>query len=559
MFVKKLIFMFVLLVIAPLGLACEQQYRYSTEVTSTSPHKMTQANKVVFESLLTVKSVTNLKQDNWWAIKADNVILNVANQLMNADSYEIPFAFKLNDDGMIVKFWYPLPLSNEKKALLSTLAYNFQYKRDTENGEFSDETEQETVYRYEYKKTIDKSEILKIKRSVVKPLANQLSKVTIIDSVNKITVDNCLIKQSSGHEKFEFISEITGLSFNVEYTSSLKNNFPRIASDLYNLPNELADWPSYKKPALSEEKKEKQIKELHRWVNQFDPKASDVFDVVNKLENYEASLVSLIALFSKNTLSNNSNMRLINALGVLDSEQSQLLLINMVRSPTLDANSRFRALQSLTTGSNSFSDDAELILKEVMSDGIESDDPIVANSLLPTIGIALGNRLGSNENNILLDALADELSNASDNTKKSQLLVAMGNTRSEIFSDIIINASQDTSSLVRRDSAYALGKINTASAYDALGSMLVDNKLNYSTSVEMQVIKSFANYTLKENELSLIADIADNAKNTKLRQTAIDTIITQPKEVRVPALKNLLKSETNVKTYQKIINGIHSQ
>jgi HEAT repeat protein len=536
------------------GLACDRQYIYSTEVTSTPTAKPTQHGLSTFKSVLTVKAVSFLGKKNWWGIKADQVVMKINGQRIDSHDYEIPFAFRLDKSGMIEKFWYPDSLSYQQKEKLSGLAYYFQYSRSKESHFVSEENEHQQVYRYQYQKG---AHLTKQKLAVISTLPDSLTNIIIHHSAITIDPDNCLLNSSQGVEKLEFQSVIPVFNSHLDSKFNLVINPSPILSPLLNLPDDISLWPTYQKVILSDKEKKRQIEALNTFVNELDPNKISVFEAVDQLAKFKEVLSTLLPLFKKNSFPDLANMRLINAIGLLDISESQVLLTNMISSLDLNADVRFRALQALTSGSNSLSKDSVPLIEKLITDGIETKDKILLNSLLPTLGIALGNRPLTEESETLRNALADKLDVVTENKEKAQLIMALGNAKSYQHADTIIRYSNDSSSLVRRDTAYALGKLKTPEAYRALGDMLVKEPIP-SSAVEFQVLNSLSNFNLKNNELNLITNIADNSNNQKIRSEAIKAISTQPKETKIPLLKKLLKTESDTETFQQIINEIHS-
>ncbi|PMH44637.1 hypothetical protein BCU68_12375 [Vibrio sp. 10N.286.49.B3] len=552
-FIMIRLYFFILFIFSIPAVACDPQYSLSSTINSNNS-TLLGSSKTDFSAVITLKPVTLQGQPGWWAIKADQVAIKDNPHLIR-ETYELPFAFYINENGLIDRFWYPKYLNREQEITLNGFAHYFQLKQTEQQGEYSTETESNNRYLYQYNTDSTSNELVKVKirKLSQKGAKKEASDYNILESENRFTLDNCFFSNASGNETIDVTSPISAFSASVTYQFSLQRTQVPIKTLLQDLPNELNDWPSFSEN-ISTTELERQRKELVKVVTRFSATTTDVFTLVQQLEKNEAALASITDILAENKLAKTENMRLFNALGVMDSDNSQLLLLNIVNDSELDDSSRFRALQALTGGSNRLSDDVTNSINSLLIQGVNTEDPVLINSLLPSLGATISSRPDDHNTQSLLYTLENELSNEVTPQRKSHLLLAIGNIGSELLTDSVIESTNNDSAHVRSSAAYALGKIQTERSYQALGNMLNEES---NDRVEQRIIESFKGYTLQDKEMQQILSISTASKNNQLRKQSIKTIIAQPKDTRTPALKALLQSETNRNNQKLIINAIH--
>lgn len=554
---SKLLFFFFSCMISKVICACEQQYHYSAIVQSHSVVKGAVFKQLSrFNSYITIKSMTLGNQTNWWGLKADKIDFKIDKQKVSDADYLPSFSFHLNELGLIDKFWFPKNVTKTQKNKLKPLAYLFQYRRSNKSSYISLETEQDGTYKYQY--NVDGGKITRKKISVNLSGKDSVTDITIQDAADVITQGGCFLENSVGYEKIKVTSEFPQLNnyFNVHFELSTEPNLTD--SPLLHLPENLNEWPVYHRPVLTHEEKTHQKRLLLTYVSHFDPRNESVFKLADELSQYPDELSALMTVLSDNQLSDAQNKRLIHALGVLDSPESQELLAQMITSTDLDSDSRFRALQAIAIGDSDISPSIVPAIENMLRSGLITDDRILKNSLLPTLGVMVGNRPETSAKTELLDVLSQELSSAQSDDRKLQLILALGNTGDTNYLQDITAYQDNNSSEIRRSVANALGHMSSEDAYLALDNMLGNESIQ-STSVCQQIIKSLSDYSLKNDTMNRVSDIAERSENPELRESAVDLISRQTKEKRISVLKKLLKSEHNRHVFQAIINGIHSE
>lgn len=543
----------ILLVFAPMiSMACETQFLLDSQLEMQKPD----ANKSSvydLQATLSLKSVTLDHQKGWWAIKADNVIAKGTNP---SDYIELPFAFKLDNQGLITEYWYPRLLSREKEESLIRLATYYQFLRSPKDNQIVQERESGLSYTYVYKTEADSHVLHKSKKNVVEgALPDNLKSMNILYSSISIKPDNCFFTEQVGEEVTDTRSHFNQLSFVASHYYSLIKQKQMVASTLFSLPNELSEWDIIKDVEISDEELEEQAKKLNRWVTRGELDSLKVHQLSKELEEYENALNTLTDTFLGDSLSKEKNMKLLTAIGLMDSRQSHEFLIGIVGNSKMPDSTRFRALHALKYGDNRLSPEATDLIQELVENDIETDSELLRGSFMPVIGLVIAGRPDDDNKRSLISALENKLLSEDSPAKKGQLLISMGNTKEEKLIYTIQSYTKDESSYVRGNAAYALGQLGTPDAYHQLSTMLHRESNN---DVRKEVFRAFKKHEINSDDIHVVTALIATSSDPTFRKEGIAALSAQKKALRVPELNKLLNTEKDPENLRSIVNSIHS-
>lgn len=274
------------------------------------------------------------------------------------------------------------------------------------------------------------------------------------------------------------------------------------------------------------------------------------------MKEFDVVLDSLHAILAENQLNDKQQMRLLNALGQLDSANAQRFLVNVLNKPYASPNTQFRALRALSFGQSALSNEAYLEIQTLIANGVDSNDASMTASFFMTLGIMLNNR----EVNSIADSLNTDLKNRLSSSSKisdiSGLVSALGNSRRDDNIDLVVEYAEHQDAQVQKSSARALGMMQKPKAHQHLSKML-NNK--YQENVTEAVISAIGQYEISEHEMNTVYDFASSSSNDKIRYAAISALANQNKnqELIKKQLKTLLPNETSKRNFKAIINTLH--
>lgn len=536
-----------------LSMACETQFLLDSQL-EMQKQDTNKSSVYDLQATLSLKPVTLNHQKGWWAIKADNVKTNGT----YAGKYiQLPFAFKLGNQGLIAEYWYPKLLSREEEDSLSRLSTYYQFLRTPKENQIVQEMESGLSFTYIYNTDVDSNVLYKSKRNLGhNALPRYVKSMNVRQSSIAIQPDNCFFTKQIGQEVIDTRSEIEQLSFLASHYYVLTKQKQITTSSLFSLPDELTEWDIIQDVTLSDAELEEQSKKLSRWVTQSDIDSLKVHQLSKELEAYKYALHTLTNTFLEDSLSESKNMKLLVAIGLIDSKQSNALLLSITANVEMPDSTRFRALHALKYGDNRLSPDATDLIRNLVENGVETDSEIMQGSLMPVIGLVIADRPDDDNRRSLIMSLENKLISEDNPVKKGRLLVSMGNTKDAELLYTIQSYTNDESSYVRGNAAYALGQLGTPDAYEQLSTML---KRESNNDVRKEVFRAFKKHEINSDDIQLVTTLIATSSDPIFRKEGIAVLSTQRKSIRVPELKKLLNTEKDRDNLRSIINSIHSE
>ncbi|MBQ4835664.1 HEAT repeat domain-containing protein [Pseudoalteromonas luteoviolacea] len=536
---------------------CSAQYQFAIDTRTTFNYdqvsQQSQQTKLKLSGLLSIKAVQHNDELGWWAIKADNVTAGQGQFTSELASYTLPFAFRLAPNGLIRDFWFPTQLNQQNQEQLKGLAYYFQFQRVKNELH---QQEQDTLGKYTVSYQFKDSSIHLNKHAYLLRDTAQtaLQTVKVASSGHTIVPNTCFFESRKGQETLLFSGQAQSLNLKTKQQYHIESTATVFPSTLFTLPEHLDNWPIANKTLSPEALKQLKIS-LHNLVKKPDLTDTSAYDLAKQLVQFDAVISSLEGVFLQQALSDEAQMRLFNALGQLDSANSQLLLGNLLIKADKNPLMQFRALRALSQGHQPLSPQLSALLMAQIENGFSSLDSEVTSSFYMTIGAMLHSREPNLQSSQLHDALSEQLSLVSENTTKSALITALGNSRDEQHFEQIDSYLDYHNNSVQKASIRALGMMQTQRAYNSLEKQL--SKPVHQNQVAL--LKALSHYQLQPAASDAVLAIAVNNPTAENRFAAIQALANQQHQDGIKAtLKSALKQETSKRNFKAIVELLHA-
>lgn len=534
---------------------CQLQYKLSINTETTFFFKSNTFQRINLNGILNLKPLNDDKQGQWWGVKGDNIELSSQGAKQMDNDYTIHFALKRAKNGLIVDFWFTRQTSPKQQEKLKGLVYNMQFRYSNYQGVA---TENDGVGQYIAHYQHKNNQIIKAKQQYQLSMkeSRALDSVDIIDSNSSALLDKCWLTDIKVKETLAFNQLDNRYKLTVKQRYQLTPTKQRLASDLWALPNDTSKWPEIKPIELTLAQKEKLAQEFNLFLKQKSLVEIEPHELARLLVNFAPVFEQLRPLLVEGTFSENDNMRLYHALGLVDNPQSQQFLMSLLDSTDTDNTNKFRAIQALSQGSGTFDQKAYEQLVHLMDSGI-SDDQDLNNSLIYAAGAMIQFRKDDPLMQSLQTRLQDNLANALTPESQTTLIVSLTNTNSVDNVSHIQDFQSSGSAQVRRSVAKSFGQLHTPESFNTLSTMYGHES---NTRVKTALISSLGNYELTREMTSQINLIAKESRDHTLRKASIDAMA---KQIQYQAnvkddLRALLSSEKSRQNFESIVKAINS-
>ncbi|PCK32241.1 HEAT repeat domain-containing protein [Pseudoalteromonas piscicida] len=538
---------------------CQPQFSFNIKTaTSFNYSKLNhsaQQTEIELAGQLSVLSVTKGAEQNWWAIKADNVVALSEGDSTPLPQYELPFAFKLDNSGLITEFYFSHHLSLQAQEQLKGLAFFLQYQNG--NSKIKPERDNLGEYRARYKPvaTANGTALLFSKLSYELKDPNTLStfsSVNVLNSAQEIIPSACFLDKRAGAESLELSG--TDLKFHSQQDFDITKVTQAFPTSLFMMDNDLLQWPKADMQ-LSDAEKSALTKRLLALVTEQDISQIDAHTLALLLREFDAVIGELSAVILTSRISDKAQMRLFNALGQLDTPASQHLLSGLLVNTKNKPQMQFRALRALTQGQNPLSDNAANQLIALLNDGFLSADPEVVSSFYMTLGIILNNRSNSAAASRLDQAIVEHITLSDNDNKTADLITALGNSRNNSHVPFIDDYLQNSNARIEKAAIRALGMVQSRDAYRELESHLSA----HSGRNTKALITALGHYQMTANVSDSVLNFAVNNSDEAIRYAAIKALSNQQKSEGIKAtLRQALQQEHSRRNFEAIVNLLHS-
>ncbi|MFC3031625.1 HEAT repeat domain-containing protein [Pseudoalteromonas fenneropenaei] len=501
---------------------------------------------------IALRPVTLNDQPGWWGAVASDVIAKEAGHEARQPDYEIPFAFLQSTEGTISQFWFAQPLDEAAEQKLKGLAYLLQWR--TPKTEPITVLENDTLGQYQasYQVEQDGISMQKLEYVQLPSLASSaLQKVTIAASKHLLQVNKCGVTARIGSEQLTFKSSNEALDFTTIQQYQLKPS-AALPSKLLELPQELELWPKQVIHYTDEELARLQA-ELDALMNT-DLTQIDAYLLAQQLAKYEPILTQLATVINAHTLADKTQMRLLNALGILGSDNAKRLLVDVLASNAAFPETQFRALRALAHGDKPFPVDVVNKLAALITQGFDSQESEMRQNFYLTLGIILKTQNELSQVQALHDTLTTALQQTGDEEKQAALLGALGNSGKAEHLSTLKNYVNNHSARVSTAAIKSLGRLSAEEAKTVLFDTLNVPRGKITTKATLSALGNFQLTPAQQQQVYSYAKSNDET----LRYTSLLTLARQQKvpEALKQQLRTELASETSKRNFKTLIEII---
>ncbi|KTF16068.1 HEAT repeat domain-containing protein [Pseudoalteromonas sp. H105] len=525
---------------------CQPQFKFevesSTHFNYSKLNQPAQRSDIKIEGKLSVSAVNKGAAKNWWSMPLPN--------------YERPFAFKLDENGLISQFYFADETDSQLQDQLKGLAYYLQYQKTLSELESEHDTLGEYTAVYQQKVTADKPVLLFSKKNYQQKNTQKLaifSHIDVLYSEHEITPSTCFLNDRQGNEKLRMVGQDLTFVSNQQFKiNKLAHPFK---TTLFTMPNDVLLWQSNQIP-LTQAEKERLRKELLAFITQQDITQIDAHTLAILLKKYNAVIGALRDVILTKMITDKAQMRLFNALGQLDTAASQTLLSNLLQNTEKQPQIQFRALRALTQGTNVLSQQATDTLLSILNNGFLSQDSEVSSSFYMTLGILLNNRQNSEHSQQLSNAIVEHITLSENDDKKADLITALGNSRNEEHVALIDSYLNDSNPRIEKASIRALGMIQTQSAY----SNLEQHFNRHSGRNTKAMVSALGNYQMQPKTSDAVLNLAVNNTDAQVRYASINALAKQQNNTGIKqTLRQALKNEKSKRNFTAIVEFLHAK
>lgn len=554
---KVLLLLIVLVVISlllSLPCAAQQLFQFDVKIDTKTQQKILHSTtQVSLTSVITLRLLKVDSQGEWWGLKADNVRLN--KQILDP-SYEVPFVFHLNKQGVIRHFWFPPDLSAMHTNKLKGLAYYFQWPNSLPEQQV---TEHDNTGVYDVKYYALKNGMMT--KEKLSYQAHKDYQIKIVGSQHQLLKADKFFARSAGTETLLFEHYISMMNLLSEQNFKIKVRDIILPSTLLDLPNDFRHWqidlPTDTSSQLATNDIAFQRAMLVTVLANKDLTSIPSSELALQLLKFAKGLDVIPAMLAKGQIDKASSLRLFNALGQIDNDSSQQLLFKLIINQEIDASAKFLAMRALSKGHSALTMSTAENLLSLLEESSEIADIVLKSSLMHGIGSILGNTSPNQYANDVKDALLAKMRSESSDSELSSLISSIGNTRNPEYIVELEEYKNSASSEVRSALAETLGRMKSEHSHIVLADML-SNEVSGSTMVQSSILQSLTHYPLDDKMMDVVLRYIDNSSDEAVRFDAITLISAATiSKKHKDTLQSLLTKETNRKNFIAIANLIN--
>lgn len=322
---------------------------------------------------------------------------------------------------------------------------------------------------------------------------------------------------------------------------------------LWQLPDDLLLWRAAPQTSLTETQRIALIAELKEWLTTKDWMSQAPGELSQTLRAYDAVIARIPELLLQQEWTDVQQMRLIHAMGLLDTPRAQSSLVSMLTQDTHTESNQFRALRALTQGRNELSAETIEALVQQSEVALERQSDI-DHALLLHIGILYDVRPNSELSAKLLHGLHDALSRVSNTKAQATLIAAIGNTTHPDSVKILARFKQSMDPQIVDNLAFSLEQIKGEPALQVLTHLLTREEVLQKASV----IGALHAFELDVGAMQTITHLAEQKGDHQTRRAAIKTLGTQThhKPEAAAMLRQLLQNETNKANFKRAAKAL---
>ena len=322
---------------------------------------------------------------------------------------------------------------------------------------------------------------------------------------------------------------------------------------LWQLPDNLRLWRTAPSTPLSETQRNALTQQLEKWLNTTDWLNQPPGELSEALRAFDAVLDYIPELLLHQGWSDAQQMRIIHALGLLDTPRAQSSLVSMLTQDAHTETNQFRALRALTQGETALSEEAVLALMAHTDVALQRQSEM-DNALLLHIGILYDVRPKTALSAKLLNGLHEALHAAPDHKTQATLIAAVGNTAHPDSVKILARFQHATDPAIVDNLAFSLGQIQGEQSLQVLTHLLTREEVLHKASV----IGALHAFDLDVGAMQTITTLAEHNTDHQTRRAAIKTLGAQThrKTEAAAMLRHLLQNEPNKANFKRAAKAI---
>ncbi|BDX08673.1 HEAT repeat domain-containing protein [Planctobacterium marinum] len=557
--------------------SCTRSYELNIDTATHFDFGSGSSNKQTFSaqlSLMALDAETTIPDSTWWGVQLSEIEMQGNGKIMvSTPELSMPFALLKQDDGKLIEFRFAPQHDDSTKQQLQGLAYYLQFPNEAhwpENTEQREESDTIGLYsvRYEKPSTFAGQTVLPYRKNKTHYQSNENMKINggnpiqtieINTSQQDIALNSCWFDTVQGQEDIKFSGTADSFSMSLSQTYMIKPMQTLAEVALWAMPTNVNDWVFPE--AVVTELTEAEIKALEqRFIKAL--KDTDLLSMRgSQLADWLLQFDPVISVLREELLTtrfdDKQKMRLFNALGHLDSDNGNQLLVTLINDVAFSETDRFRAIRAITTGTSALT----APLKNQLSGLLNQDEFIGSEALYGAAIMTLGAVLQRRKHNTLSDELFMELTqrlvNAEDEQQQSALVASLGNSQMPEAVTTLQDFAQSSSARVRANVAASFGQIADNDAQQALKSML-QNEPN--DKVQQAVLGAIGQFQLNNTELQKISEIAQQSKSERTRGNAIKALAqqTHKSQQAQQQLRQLMMKETSRRNFALAAKSIEA-
>lgn len=543
------------LVVASAGIdhakACQTAYKIdiNTETAFSLVNTgKSQPSRVHLQGELAITPVTLQGKPGWWGMLVENMVVKHADSAKPIVQYSLPFAFKRGANGSIDAFWFSAAVDEQQQDMLKGLAYYFQGPTQLQTPISLNELDTLGRYSITYKPNADLIQTSKL--SYIQLNDDNINQVDVLSSTSQYQPSSCWFNQKNGSEELVIYSNNRSMTlFSSQHYTLTKQ--PISNHTLFSFSTELTDWVT-PTTVLTDAEKARLSEQLNALLA-LDLSQISAHELANKLKALDPVLDQLLDYIGSPQLSDAAQTRLMLALGKVDSQNSQNLLVNLLSTYPERPDIQFRSLRALTIASSTLDKSAIEKLAALVESGLTSNEPELQSNFYLTIGILAKSRAQADDLSEINHALENVLTTTLDENKQQMIIGAMGNTENiqhfESIKRFAISESNNQNTALR-----ALGRLNKPQAKETLSSLL-GRPMHEHT--ERALLAALSHYQLDQPIQTQVLNYLQSP-SVSLKQAAISVLSQQ--STLTASTKALLRKqiplESDKKTVQMLINAI---
>jgi len=576
---------------------------YQVKITSQTKFvfEQTSVTRLKFDSFFSMKPLSNTLADlpsrvklpegvtaSWWGLQLTEVQQVANQQLLPTElAYSLPFAVLRSSEGKVLDFRFPVDLTADEKDKLKGFSYYLQFP--TDKSQISTDLtrfEVDGVGQAEvlYSSQLDKSQktvndfvlaqgnddklftFSKSKLSYQDTQSTRYNKkaqqvqndVNILDSSQLVTINDCWLESTRGRETLYITSSAADYEMEVGQVFSLNKSPSLKDSLLWQLPDDYNLWKlqESEEVQLTEAELKAMALRMKQALGEIDILEMRGSILGEWLKQFDPVIDQMAVLLKSGIFDDKQTMRIYNALGQMDTPNSNRLVVSLIVDTELSETDRFRAIRAITNGESALTPELkEQLVNSILLDEFEGPEDLKGAAIM-TLGAVIQYREPNEQSDQLLIDITNSLTNSENEEEQAALIASLGNSTQPDVLDTLKTYANSDSPRLRSNVASSLAQVGTEKAQELFSGMLHSEE---NPRAQFAILGAASAFELSENDMTKITDIALNSDSQRTRGNAIKAIAKQTHhpELAMSQLKNMMKKESSRQNFVKAAQALN--